>query len=148
MVRTQETLGKSNQICVSYKAEMDKVTKQATKLAKENQQLRGKCDSTSQGAVQLATRYAAMEKQLAATTERAARLEKLCRALQQLGHASASADASEQHQGQQAAEPSVEPDAGAAPAPAAAPAAAAAAAAPKRRGARGRGRRRGLITRG
>ncbi|XP_029903797.1 alpha-taxilin isoform X1 [Myripristis murdjan] len=78
----QETLAKSNEIYISFKQEMDKMTKKLKKLEKESNMWRTRFESCNKALADMIEERAEKGKEFELFVLKIQKLEKLCRALQ------------------------------------------------------------------
>ncbi|EDO33513.1 predicted protein, partial [Nematostella vectensis] len=78
----QSTLTKSNEMFVTFKKEMDKMTKTIKKLEKENKTWKSRFEGTNRSLLEMLDERAKMEKERLALSARNDKLESLCRAMQ------------------------------------------------------------------
>ncbi|CAG8487361.1 2387_t:CDS:10 [Diversispora eburnea] len=80
--QVEETLNKSNELFMTFRKEMEQMTKKTKKLEKENSSIKGKCDTMNKNILEMAEERARNQKSVEDANKRQAKLENLCRALQ------------------------------------------------------------------
>jgi archaellum component FlaC len=80
--QVEETLGKSNDLFTTFRAEMEQMTQKLTKLERENGMLQTKCTSLSKNIIELVEERGRLSNSLEHTKKQRTKLEQLCRLLQ------------------------------------------------------------------
>ncbi|XP_070996034.1 alpha-taxilin-like isoform X2 [Oncorhynchus clarkii lewisi] len=78
----QTTLSKSNEVFTTFKQEMEKMTKKIKKLEKETTMYRSRWESSNKALLNMAEEKTLQDREFDSLQGKVARLEKLCRALQ------------------------------------------------------------------
>ncbi|KAK9458304.1 myosin-like coiled-coil protein-domain-containing protein [Dipodascopsis uninucleata] len=80
--QVEETLNNSNDLFLTFRKEMEQMTKKTKKLEKENKQLAKKAEVMNRNIIEMAEERTKQQKESETNKKRMARLENLCRALQ------------------------------------------------------------------
>ncbi|CAG8457236.1 1032_t:CDS:10 [Ambispora leptoticha] len=78
----EETLNKSNELFLTFRKEMEQMTKKTKKLEKENASIKNKCDTMNKNIFEMAEERARDQKTIEEAKKKQTKLENLCRALQ------------------------------------------------------------------
>ncbi|KAG9293690.1 hypothetical protein G9A89_019027 [Geosiphon pyriformis] len=78
----EETLNKSNELFLTFRKEMEQMTKKTKKLEKENASIKTKCDTMNKNILEMAEERAKDQKTIEEAKKKQTKLENLCRALQ------------------------------------------------------------------
>ncbi|KAK9368137.1 myosin-like coiled-coil protein-domain-containing protein, partial [Lipomyces kononenkoae] len=80
--QVEDTLNNSNDLFLTFRKEMEQMTKKTKKLEKENKQLTKKAETMNKNILEMAEERAKQQKDAETTKKRMTKLESLCRALQ------------------------------------------------------------------
>ncbi|KAJ3015874.1 hypothetical protein HKX48_004322 [Thoreauomyces humboldtii] len=80
--QVEETLNKSNELFITFRKEMEQMTKKTRKLEKENATVRLKCERMNKNILEMAEERTTNHKSVEVANAGKAKMENLCRALQ------------------------------------------------------------------
>jgi hypothetical protein len=78
----EDTLNNSNDLFLTFRKEMEEMSKKTKRLEKENLQLTRKQDATNRNVLQMAEERTKQDKEMSLLQKRNAKLEQLCRTMQ------------------------------------------------------------------